>query len=82
MWGGVCEVNVGRELVPWQETSISILPSQMLCTTECITNLRIDYSSNVSFTTWDVHTKSTCVHCTLVASDKYILVPLFVYMYM
>ena len=32
--------------------------------------------------TWDVHTKSTCVHCTLVASDKYILVPLFVYMYM
>ena len=22
MWGGVCEVNVGRELVPWQETSI------------------------------------------------------------
>ena len=25
------------------------------CTTECIINLRIDYSSNVSFTTWDVH---------------------------
>ena len=54
----------------------------MLCTTECIKIFRIDHSSNFSFTTWDVHTKSTCVHCTLVASDKYILVPLFVYMYM
>ena len=45
-------------LVPWQDFStlqISIMQSQTSCTTECITNLRIDYSSNVSFTTWDVH---------------------------
>ena len=31
------------------------MQSQMSCTRECITNLRIDYSSNYSFTTWDDH---------------------------
>ena len=69
-------------LVPWQDFSTLQININIyyvitnVCTTEWITNLRIDYSSNVSFTTWDVLTKSTCVHCTLVASDKYILVPL------
>ena len=48
-------------LVPWQDFStlqinINIYHAitKMSCTTECITNLRIDYSSNFSFTTWDV----------------------------